>query len=63
MKYYVMSQDKRIKNPVVFKDFQTDENIELHASDHEWLRDNIILQTLEDENSIYTDIYEAHLRW
>lgn len=61
MKYYIMSQDKRIQNPFVLKEFPTSASVDLDTSYGDQLRDHTSLFTIENEGSAYPEMLEAPL--
>ena len=61
MKYYKISEDKRIHNRVVFRDFKTNETAEFHTEDADTVNDSTVLYTEENENCVYPEIIEAPL--
>ncbi|MBR3771134.1 MAG: hypothetical protein IKL07_02580, partial [Clostridium sp.] len=61
MKYYIMTQDKRIKNPVVLTQFPTDQEADFDTSYIEEMNSHTVLLTQENENSVYADVILAPL--
>lgn len=61
MKYYSMSQDKRIYNVFQLIEFPGKEAIDLDSSFGDKIKDNTALFTEETENSLYPQMLEAPL--
>lgn len=61
MKYYSMSQDKRIHNVFELIEFPGKEAVDLDSSYADRLKDNTALFTKETENSLYPQMLDAPL--
>ena len=61
MKYFIMTQDKRLRNVVKLKDFPTDQEADFDSSYKDQVNDNTVLHTVEKENSLYPDVLLAPL--
>lgn len=61
MKYFCMSQEKKILHEIRLETFPTKERANFTKQDADKLAESTMLYTIENENSIYTDIIEAPL--
>lgn len=61
MKYYIMSQDKRIQNTFVLKEFPTGAAVDFDTSYKDKLKEHTSLFTIENDKSAYPDMLEAPL--
>lgn len=61
MKYFIMTQDKRLRNVVQLKEFPTAEEADFDTSYADKVNDNTVLHTVENETSVYPDVFLAPL--
>lgn len=61
MKYFIMTQDKRLRNVVKLKDFPTDQEADFDTSYADQVNANTVLHTEESDNTVYPDVLLAPL--
>ena len=59
MRYYIMSQDKRIKQPIRFREFSPNQVEEFDRSYAKKQRVSVTLHLLDDKHTVYSDVVEA----
>lgn len=59
MKYYIMSQDKRIANGITFKEISSTETFEVGEEFRGKIKNNLVLHMKDTPHTAYTDMIES----